>query len=166
MKSNIGLRCEKTCIRLSLGVCEQLRLRPVCASSVWSVPLLFTYWKVSNLNLLQTNFLSSLCSWGDWFEYRSVWNPEDGFVASRPIHKVPIITVADKTSMTSFWGIKLGISCKLTVGTWFTGIIKSDQPITKEKNPIKLKSSANYIYFEGCFHLIHFIGGGFLVCLI
>ena len=40
-----------------------------------------------------------------------------GFVASRPIHEVPIITVADNTIMTYFWGIRLGISCESTVGT-------------------------------------------------
>ena len=48
--------------------------------AVWSAPLLFAYWKVSYLNLLQVkfNFLASLWSWGDWFESRSFWNPEEG----------------------------------------------------------------------------------------
>ena len=63
-----GLRTTKAQTRL-----------PFCAD--WSAPLLFTYWKVSYLNLLQANFnfLASLCSWGDWFESRFVWNPEDMF---------------------------------------------------------------------------------------
>ena len=43
--------------------------------------LLLAYWKVSYLDLLQakSNFLASLCSWGDWFESHIVWNPEDRF---------------------------------------------------------------------------------------
>ena len=49
--------------------------------AVWSGPLLFTFWKVSYVNLLQVkfNYLASLCSWGDWFETRFVRNPEDRF---------------------------------------------------------------------------------------
>ena len=47
--------------------------------AVWSAPLLFAFWKVSYVNLLQVNFnfLASLCSWGGWFESRFVGNPED-----------------------------------------------------------------------------------------
>ena len=51
----------------------QTRLR---IRSVWSAPLLFTFWKVSYLDLLQ---VFSLCSWGDWFETRFVGNPQDRF---------------------------------------------------------------------------------------
>ena len=47
----------------------------------WSAPLLFTYWKVSYLTLLQAKFniLAILCSWGDWFDSRFVEYPEDRF---------------------------------------------------------------------------------------
>ena len=36
--------------------------------TVWSAPLLFTYWKVSYQDLLERNFnfLASLCSWAGW----------------------------------------------------------------------------------------------------
>ena len=49
--------------------------------AVWSVPLLFAFWKVSYVNLLQVkfNFLASLCSWGDWFETQKT-----SFIASKP----------------------------------------------------------------------------------
>ena len=53
----------------------------------WSAPLLFTYWNVSYLNLLQRNFnfLASLWSWGEWLESRFVGDPKDSFVVSRPM---------------------------------------------------------------------------------
>ena len=53
----------------------------LCIRRVWLAPLLFTYWKVAYLDLLRTNFsfLSSLCSWGVWFESRIIGNPKDKF---------------------------------------------------------------------------------------
>ena len=39
---------------LSSGVCEQHRRRPACAD--WSAPLLFTFWKVSYLDLIRAKF--------------------------------------------------------------------------------------------------------------
>ena len=59
----------------------------ICA--VLSALLLFTFWKVSYLNLLyhgNFNYLASLFSRGDWFESCFVGNPEDRFVTLRPIY--------------------------------------------------------------------------------
>ena len=47
--------------------------------AVRSEPLLFAFWKVSYLGLLQAKFLDSLCSWGDWFKPWFFKNPEDRF---------------------------------------------------------------------------------------
>ena len=51
----------------------------------WSAPLLFAYWKVSYLNLLQANFniLASLWRWREWFESRFNVNPEDRFCCDK-----------------------------------------------------------------------------------
>ena len=49
-----------------------LRIRPF-----WSVPLLFAFWNISYVYLLQVKFEFS--SWGFWFEFRFVGNPEDRF---------------------------------------------------------------------------------------
>ena len=50
----------------------------LCIWVVWSVPLLFAYWKVSYLNLLRVkfHFLASLCSWAGWFESQFIRNPD------------------------------------------------------------------------------------------
>ena len=51
--------------------------------TVWSVPLIFVYWKVTYLDWLQANFfiylLASLCSWTGCFESHFVGNLEDEF---------------------------------------------------------------------------------------
>ena len=55
LKSNIPMSIYKWTLTrdtLSSGVCKQRRCRPACASA----PLLFPFWKVSYLNLLQAKF--------------------------------------------------------------------------------------------------------------
>ena len=49
--------------------------------SVWSAPLLFAYWKVSYLNLLQPKFqfLARLFSWAGLNEHDLVGNPKNRF---------------------------------------------------------------------------------------
>ena len=71
---------EKTCLRCLGTTKAQTSLRGFIRA-VWSAPLLFTYWKLSYLDMLQanSNFIASLCSWGDWFESRFVGNPEVRF---------------------------------------------------------------------------------------
>ena len=54
--------------------------------AVGSVPLLFTYWKTLYLySCYKRNFvfLASLCSWGDWFEYRLSETPCMHFCRSK-----------------------------------------------------------------------------------
>ena len=53
----------------------------LCICAVWSAPLLFAFWKMLYLTWYRWdfNFLSSLCSCGEWFESRFVGNPEDRF---------------------------------------------------------------------------------------
>ena len=70
------------------SVCEQQRRRPDCASAqsdqrrcyslIWKFHNIWTCYKRN------VNFLVSLCSWGGWFGYDVVANPEDRFFASRP----------------------------------------------------------------------------------
>ena len=56
-------------------------------SAVWSAPLLFAFWKVSNVNMLHVNFnlLAGLCSWGTGLKLAFSETPKTGFLASRPI---------------------------------------------------------------------------------
>ena len=58
----------------------------LCMRADWSAPLLFAFWKVSYLNLLQAKFqfLASLCSWGDWFEISFVGNLRQPFLRQGP----------------------------------------------------------------------------------
>ena len=64
------------------GACEQQKRQPASLRirTVWSAPLLFAYWKVPYLDLLQAksfSLIAGLCSWADWFESHFVGNPED-----------------------------------------------------------------------------------------
>ena len=61
----MGLDTRKPVFRVG----KQQRRRPACVNII-------RFLKKSYLNLLQ---FSSLCSRGDWFEYRFVRNPEDRF---------------------------------------------------------------------------------------
>ena len=67
---------------LSLGVHEQQRRRPACASAQSDHRLCYSHfgkyqiWACYRQNF---DFLASLCSWWDWFESRFVGNPEDQF---------------------------------------------------------------------------------------
>ena len=64
----MGFKARKPVI----GVLRTTKVQTsLCIHTVWLAPLLFPYWKVSYLNLLQ----ASLCSWGDWFECHFVGNP-------------------------------------------------------------------------------------------
>ena len=62
---------------LSSVVCEQQRRR----HAVWSAPLFSLIGKCHIKTGFRRNFtfLTSLCSWGDWFESRFVGNPKVGF---------------------------------------------------------------------------------------
>ena len=67
---------------LSSGVCEQHRRRPAWASAQTDQPLCYSLTgKYHILTCFKRNFnvLDSLCSWGDWFESRSVRNCKDRF---------------------------------------------------------------------------------------
>ena len=77
-----GPRREKTCLR---GLWSTQGQTSLCIFAVWSAPLLFTFKKVSYVNILQVKFqfLASLRSWGDWFETGSVGHPEDRFFSPR-----------------------------------------------------------------------------------
>ena len=67
---------------LSSEVCEQQKRRPAFASAqsyqrvCYSLFGKYHIWSCYKRNF---NFLASFCSWGDWFEIRFVWNPEDRF---------------------------------------------------------------------------------------
>ena len=61
------------------GVWEQQRRRPACTFALSDQCLGYSLIGRIILNLLQRNFLASLCSGGDWFESRFVGNPEDRF---------------------------------------------------------------------------------------
>ena len=61
---------EKTCL---LGITTKAKTS-LRIHADWSLPLFFAFWNNQNFN-----FLASLCSWGDWFEYHFVGNPEDRF---------------------------------------------------------------------------------------
>ena len=71
-------------------------------TSYASASLLFDFWKVSYLNLLQAKFqtifkfLASLCSWGDWSESYFVGNPEDWFCRG----EVQVMSVYKTTIMS------------------------------------------------------------------
>ena len=76
---------------LSLGVCEQQRRRPACASTQTDQRLCYSLFEkchISTCYKRNFNFLASLCSWGDWFESHFVRNSKAGFVATR--HKLNI----------------------------------------------------------------------------
>ena len=63
------------------GGLRTTQAQPACAFSHSDQRLLFAYWRVSYLDLLQAKFqfLASLCSLGDWFESHFVGNPKDRF---------------------------------------------------------------------------------------
>ena len=75
---------------LSLGVSEQRRRRPACASAQSDQRLCYSRFVKYNIYACyQWNFifLASLCRRGDWFETRFVGNPEDIFFSRRgPYH--------------------------------------------------------------------------------
>ena len=64
---------------LSLGVCEQHRRRPAQLISAFVIRVLESILYILTCYKRNFNFLASLCSWGDWFEYRFVGNPGDRF---------------------------------------------------------------------------------------
>ena len=74
----MGLDARKPVFRGLRATKAQTSLR-ICAD--WSAPLLFAFWKVPYLNLLQAkinfNFLASICSWTGWFESPFIGNPKD-----------------------------------------------------------------------------------------
>ena len=79
----------------------------------WSAPLLFAFWKVSSLNMLQAKFdiLAILCSWGDWFESHFDGNPEGRFsryeahITLHPycIQNCQNSTRSEKCSLVEWW---------------------------------------------------------------
>ena len=68
-------RGEKTCLQRCAnikGADQPARPRSLISAFVIS-------FLESNISKLPTDFLASLCSWGDWFESHFVRNPEDRF---------------------------------------------------------------------------------------
>ena len=66
--------------KLVSRVCEQQRRRPACASGQPDYRFFYLHigkYRFSTGYVRSFNFLVSLCSWGDWFEFRFVGNPED-----------------------------------------------------------------------------------------
>ena len=67
---------------LSLGVCEQHRRRPACASAQSYQHLCFSFFGKNHIKPCYRwnfSFLASLCRWGDRFETRFEGNREDSF---------------------------------------------------------------------------------------
>ena len=98
---------------LSLGVCEQHRSRPACASAQ-SDQRLF-YWLFGKYHMFTCyrwnfNILASLCSWGDRFETRFVGNPEDSFCRDEAHDKTNNMAVCHENTL-----ISLGISSVLVI---------------------------------------------------
>ena len=72
-------RCDITYLS---GVCEQHRRRPACASAQTDQRLCYSLcgkYNIQTCYMRNFNILASLCSWGYWFESRSVGNLEDRF---------------------------------------------------------------------------------------